>query len=229
GPDDADPTTLPQRFHGVEALKAAGKYRLGVFPDCENSLQPGVRENYLASLEIVKEFAETAPVELPDDLPFDAAAAVILSAETASAFDDMIGSEEAQTLADPDDRFGGVASQFLSARDYIHALRVRAKAVRRLDEWLQPFDALFLPTMAAVAPPVGRKFSEYFHGFSAPGVGGPGNLAGLPCLCLPNGFGERGLPTGVQFVGRALTEGRLLRLGVEVQRRTDWHRKHPKV
>ncbi|MGL5095007.1 MAG: amidase, partial [Planctomycetia bacterium] len=24
GPDDADPTTLPQRFHGVEALKAAG-------------------------------------------------------------------------------------------------------------------------------------------------------------------------------------------------------------
>ncbi|MBI3462676.1 MAG: amidase, partial [Planctomycetes bacterium] len=54
-----------------------------------------------------------------------------------------------------------------------------------------------------------------------------GNAAGIPAISVPNGFGERGLPTGLQLVGRAFDENRLLTLAQAYQMHTDWHTKHP--
>lgn len=54
-------------------------------------------------------------------------------------------------------------------------------------------------------------------------------MAGIPAVTVPNGFGERGLPTGLQFTGRAWDELKLLALAREFQRRTTWHRRHPKL
>jgi aspartyl-tRNA(Asn)/glutamyl-tRNA(Gln) amidotransferase subunit A len=44
---------------------------------------------------------------------------------------------------------------------------------------------------------------------------------------VPNGFGERGLPTSLQFVGRAWGENAILAAARAYQSRTDWHRRHP--
>jgi aspartyl-tRNA(Asn)/glutamyl-tRNA(Gln) amidotransferase subunit A len=49
----------------------------------------------------------------------------------------------------------------------------------------------------------------------------------VPGISVPNGFGAGGLPTGLQFVGRAFEENRLLAIAAEYQRRTDWHTRHP--
>jgi len=57
-------------------------------------------------------------------------------------------------------------------------------------------------------------------------LGAAGNLAGLPALSLPCGFAG-GLPVAVQLVGRPFTENNILAMGVEFQRRTDWHRRRP--
>jgi amidase len=38
-------------------------------------------------------------------------------------------------------------------------------------------------------------------------------FAGLPCLCVPAGFGANGLPMGLQLIGRAQGEWGLLQLG----------------
>ena len=53
-----------------------------------------------------------------------------------------------------------------------------------------------------------------------------GNLCGLPALTMPCGF-VNGLPIGLQIVGRPFSENHILALGVEFQKRTDFHKQHP--
>ncbi|WP_407276802.1 Asp-tRNA(Asn)/Glu-tRNA(Gln) amidotransferase subunit GatA [Halothiobacillus sp. DCM-1] len=54
----------------------------------------------------------------------------------------------------------------------------------------------------------------------------PVNLAGLPALSVPVGFvGQR--PVGMQLIGAAFTEDRLLAVAHQYQQRTDFHRQIP--
>jgi aspartyl-tRNA(Asn)/glutamyl-tRNA(Gln) amidotransferase subunit A len=58
-------------------------------------------------------------------------------------------------------------------------------------------------------------------------MGAVGNGAGLPAVAVPNGFGARGLPTSLQFMGRAWEENLILGAARAYQSRTDWHARHP--
>ena len=60
-------------------------------------------------------------------------------------------------------------------------------------------------------------------------MGAVGNGAGLPAVIVPNGVGDRGLPTSLQFLGRAWEENTVLAAARAYQARTDWHRRHPPV
>ena len=53
------------------------------------------------------------------------------------------------------------------------------------------------------------------------------NLAGLPGLSHPCGFGAGGLPVGLQLIGDHFTEGRLLETAHRFQQATDWHQRRP--
>ena len=46
-------------------------------------------------------------------------------------------------------------------------------------------------------------------------------------MCVPNGFGENGLPTSIAFMGPAMSERDLIDLGRALQSRTDWHTRTP--
>jgi aspartyl-tRNA(Asn)/glutamyl-tRNA(Gln) amidotransferase subunit A len=54
----------------------------------------------------------------------------------------------------------------------------------------------------------------------------PVNLAGLPGLSLPCGFGD-GLPLGLQIVGDVLQESKVLRAAYAYEQATEWHTHHP--
>jgi aspartyl-tRNA(Asn)/glutamyl-tRNA(Gln) amidotransferase subunit A len=54
------------------------------------------------------------------------------------------------------------------------------------------------------------------------------NLAGIPGVSIPCGF-AKGLPVGLQLLGRALDEATLLRIADAFQRRTHHHRQRPPV
>jgi aspartyl-tRNA(Asn)/glutamyl-tRNA(Gln) amidotransferase subunit A len=58
-------------------------------------------------------------------------------------------------------------------------------------------------------------------------MGAVGNGAGLPGISVPSGFSEQGLPTGVQFMGRAYAENTVLAVARAYQSLTDWHTQHP--
>jgi Asp-tRNA(Asn)/Glu-tRNA(Gln) amidotransferase A subunit family amidase len=53
------------------------------------------------------------------------------------------------------------------------------------------------------------------------------NLTGQPCVVVPHGFNEKGLPTSLTFVGRVFGEAELLTVARGYQQATEWHLKHP--
>ena len=55
------------------------------------------------------------------------------------------------------------------------------------------------------------------------------NLAGVPGISVPCGFTETGLPIGLQLLGPALSEERLLSTAATYQNATTWHERKPKI
>jgi aspartyl-tRNA(Asn)/glutamyl-tRNA(Gln) amidotransferase subunit A len=53
------------------------------------------------------------------------------------------------------------------------------------------------------------------------------NYLGLPALAVPAGFDRRGMPVGLQIVGRPDSDAWLLEIGVRLQARSDWHGRVP--
>jgi aspartyl-tRNA(Asn)/glutamyl-tRNA(Gln) amidotransferase subunit A len=103
---------------------------------------------------------------------------------------------------------------------------------RELRKLFSKVDILVSPSMFGVATKIEERLDLPEKPPSSPkalglrGLGAAGNLAGLPSLSLPCGFAG-GLPVALQLVGRPWNENNLLAIGVEYQRRTDWHRRRP--
>ena len=57
----------------------------------------------------------------------------------------------------------------------------------------------------------------------------PFNFNGAPTLSLPCGRNQDGLPLGIQFVGKHLSEPLLIRAGYAFEQATEWHKLRPDV
>ena len=92
----------------------------------------------------------------------------------------------------------------ISRAQYEDALAVKASAEAFFADFFTEFDAILAPSAAGEAPAF------------ASGTGDPifctlWTLAGLPSITLPLLVGEAGLPIGVQLIGPAEKDDRLLR------------------
>lgn len=216
-------------------------FRIGVLKNATLNGDPEVKANFEASLAVLRTLATLEPdVEFPD-FPYGAAVGVIVDAEGAAAFRDLIESGKTKLLRERNDRVGGYSAIMTLAVDYIQALRLRVPIRAALDGLLSRYDALVAPTRLSVAPPIGYDFDKGPQARPSPSPSpspGPepprapatipaGNLAGLPALCVPNGLGAHGLPTSLQFLGRAFSEATLLAIAGRYQQATDWHRRRP--
>lgn len=226
GRDPEDETSLdwPYRYQPEEQRREG--LRLAVIANAAAGAQPEVAANFEAALDVLRGAATIEPISLPE-APYDAVAMTIIHAEASSAFDDFLLAGEASGLTAPEDRINPLGYSALPARDYLRAQRIRRQVLRELDALLARFDAIVAPGTRTVAGPIGESFSKSLRRAAGDGLGAAGNIAGLPAVCVPNGFGERGLPTSIQFVGRAGAENVVLALANAYQQRTDWHRRLP--
>jgi len=124
---------------------------------------------------------------------------------------------------------------FVLSHGYYDAYYLQAQKVRRLVA--QDFDAAFTqcdliagpvaPTVAwNIDAPVMDPLQEYLADIYTLGV----NLAGLPALSVPCGFGvgaHAHRPVGLQLIGPRFLESRLLKVAYLFQKATDWHLKTP--
>ena len=218
---------IAERDEWTRSERARAPFKVAVLAGSAGEAQPEVSTNFAAALDALSDFAHLEEVTLPAELPWDAAASVIVMAEAASAFEEFIVSGESQGLTAPEDRAGLHHALALPATDYLRALRIRRKAMRVLDELLTGYDAIVAPTMPYVAIPLADRFDTWFGKERGPSLGAAGNLCGVPSITVMNGLGARGLPTGLEFMSRAGCEGTLLELAVRYQSATDWHDRHP--
>lgn len=235
GRDSLDPTSraseLLPRYSAqgrlLNARRPARRWRLAVMKDSYEKAQEEVRKNFLASLDVLRPFAEiTMDVPLPD-FPYGPAVGTIVDAEGAAAFRDLIESGRVRELASPEGRVGGYAASLVTAVDYLHAMRLRRPMRRAWGQMFGKFDALVAPARSSVAFPVDKTFDQAWPGLASSSPIGASNLVGVPAVTVPNGFGQQGLPTGIQFVAAAWADRDLVELAARYQSATDWHRRRP--
>jgi aspartyl-tRNA(Asn)/glutamyl-tRNA(Gln) amidotransferase subunit A len=110
---------------------------------------------------------------------------------------------------------------------YLQAQKVRRLIARDFAEAFKACDVIAGPAAPTVAFPIGEKTSDpvqmYLEDLYTISV----NLAGLPGLSVPCGFGAHGLPVGLQVIGNYFDEARMLQVAHRFQLATDWHRKRP--
>jgi aspartyl-tRNA(Asn)/glutamyl-tRNA(Gln) amidotransferase subunit A len=228
GPDAGDPTAADRPFVYDAADVSGRRFRFGVVRDVTAGAEPAVRAAFERSLQLLEKIGTVEDITLAD-LPYEAVTRTILLAESASAFEDMIESGAIADLTAPEDHYTAYARDAILAKDYVRALRVRALIVREADRVLSGLDALVAPGRPAVASPLDREFRSAARGNVADVMGALGNGAGLPAIAVPNGLSEAGLPTSLQFMGRAWEENTVLAAARAWQAITDFHHAHPPV
>lgn len=227
GYDPNDPSTTKRPYQYDASDLPGQRFRLGVIKGVADGADEEVQANFRESLRVLEQVASIDEVEMLEGFPSGEVTRTILNAEAASAFEDFLETGRASELTAPEDRYGGYARMSLLATDYIRALRLRGLMAREADRVMSRYDVLVAPSRATVASALDEEFRSVAGGGAPDVMGAVGNGAGLPAISVPNGFGARGLPTGIQFMGRVYEENRVLAVARAYQSLTDWHQRHP--
>ena len=204
GPDPRDESTVAMPFADLGRTSVKGLtagYVKGAWRSEERE------QGIVASLEAIG--LEPLAVELPD-YPVDALM-VLLSAEAATAFDELTRSGRDDLLARQDRRAWPTifrAARLIPAVEYIRANRVRRLLMQDYARLMERVDVLVHPTT---------------HGATLVGL----NMTGHPTVCVPASPREDGTPRSLAFTGRLFAEGRLLAVAEAWQERGEDHRRRP--
>lgn len=112
---------------------------------------------------------------------------------------------------------------------YKKALQVRGLIKTAFDEALSKYDFILSPIAPTVAYKLGAMDNDPLAMYMADIYTVCINLAGLPSVALPCGSGEGGMPVGMQFVGKAFDEVKLLSLADSYQQQTEYHKRRPDI
>ncbi len=213
GADGVDPTarTVPfnwDPYRPVKTLRVG--YLASAFEEAERYSN---RDFDLETLRVLREEVglDLVPIELPD-FPVGSLG-FILSAEAAAAFDDLTRSNRDDLLTRQQ---GGAwpnsfrTSRFIPAVEYIQANRARTMYMRHFSESIRDIDVFVTPS---------------YRG----NVLGATNLTGHPCVVVPNGFNDEGMPVSVSFHGGLYRDADALLVAHAYQQHTDFHLRHPDV
>ena len=121
---------------------------------------------------------------------------------------------------------------YVLSHGYYDAYYLQAQKIRRMiaDDFQQAFahcDVIAGPVAPTVAWKLGEHGNDPLADYLADIFTLPGSLAGLPGMSIPCGFGEGGMPVGLQLIGNYFQEGRLLNAAHAFQQATDFHLRKP--
>ncbi len=130
-----------------------------------------------------------------------------------------------------DIRFLFELGELFTAVDYLQAQQARRQIKSEFDAALENVDVLITPTLPFIPPNIGDDtvningkkvdFIENCIRFT-----GPSNLTGLPAMTVPAGVAEK-MPVGLQIIGRAFDEARLLNVGLAIEKMKPLGDHHP--
>jgi aspartyl-tRNA(Asn)/glutamyl-tRNA(Gln) amidotransferase subunit A len=149
-------------------------------------------------------------------------------ADKYSDLNDMYLQTRAQGFGDEVKRRIMIGTYVLS-HGYYDAYYLQAQKIRRMiaDDFQSAFascDVIAGPVAPTTAWKLGDKADDPLASYLADIFTLPASLAGLPCMSLPVGLGDGGLPVGLQLIGNYLQEAKLLNVAHQYQLATDHHK-----
>ena len=110
---------------------------------------------------------------------------------------------------------------------YIKAQRIRRLIAQDFAEAFKQCDVIMGPTSPTTAFKLGEKGDDPVQMYLSDIYTIAVNLAGLPGMSIPCGFGENNMPVGLQIIGNYFDEARMLNVAHQYQLATDWHGRSP--
>jgi len=147
---------------------------------------------------------------LPSDYPFKAFD-VILRAEAATVFDDMVRSQAVDSMVQQSQRSRANSlrqARFIPAVEYIQANRYRDQLIQETNEVMQKYDVVITPTFGQNQLVIT-------------------NLTGHPVITMPVGIDEEGHPISISLLGNLFEEDKILKVAKYIQDRTVYHTSYP--
>lgn len=240
GKDPLDPTSrdplerctsqIGAKANGIKIAFALPDY--GVTDDVKSAIR-------LAAERLEKMGAKIEMVELPDPDLAVATYYVLASSEASSnlarfdgvrfghraegakSIDELIARSRSEGFGNDVKRRIMLGSFFLSGEGrqkyYTHALYARKYMRRQVDEILSSYDAIMLPCTPTVATRADHKPMAPLEGYKSDCFCVLANITGHPAISVPCGYGEGGMPVGVQFMGKFFSEPLLYRLAYAIE------------
>ena len=254
GPDlDRDSTSLdlPAEDFSRDLRKPLKGLRVGV-PDefFAAGLAADVRQAIDSALAQLQSLGGTlVPIALPRtelSIPVYYIIAPAEASSNLSRFDGVKFGHRAKQFTDLADMYEKTRSEgfgdevkrrimigsYVLSHGYYDAYYLQAQKIRRMiaDDFQAAFqqcDVIAGPVAPTVAWKLGDKSADPLANYLADIFTLPASLAGLPGMSIPAGFGDAGMPVGMQLIGNYLQEARLLNVAHQYQLATDHHLKTP--
>ena len=254
GPDpDRDSTSLdlPAEDFSRSLNGSIDGLRIGIPAEFfGEGLAPDVRAAVDAALrEYEKLGAQLVPISLPRtelSIPVYYIIAPAEASSNLSRFDGVKFGHRAKDYTDLVDMYKKTRAEgfgdevkrrimigtYVLSHGYYDAYYLQAQKIRRMiaDDFQNAFkhcDLIAGPVAPTVAWKLGEHGSDPLADYLADIFTLPASLAGLPGMSVPAGFGEGGMPVGLQLIGNYFSEARLLNAAHRLQQATDFHLRQP--
>ena len=253
GFDTRDSTSLqrPSEDYTRDLAKPLAGLRIGLprefFAD---GMDADVRSAVAAALDVYRQLgAITVEVSLPNSGLSVPAYYVIAPAEASSnlsRFDGVRYGYRAPEYADLVEMYSRSRAQgfgaevkrrilvgtYVLSHGYYDAYYLQAQKIRRLiaNDFVEAFkqcDVIMGPTSPFVAFAIGAKSDDPVQMYLSDIYTVSANLAGLPGISIPCGFGNHHMPVGLQILGPWFAEAKMLNVAHQYQQATDWHQCSP--
>jgi aspartyl-tRNA(Asn)/glutamyl-tRNA(Gln) amidotransferase subunit A len=106
---------------------------------------------------------------------------------------------------------------------YLKAQKVRHLIKNDLDRVFSDYDLLLTPTIPTPAFKLGEKIADPLTMYLSDIYTISANLAGIPAISIPCGISSNGLPMGLQLMGPAFAESRILQVAYAFEQETGYH------
>jgi aspartyl-tRNA(Asn)/glutamyl-tRNA(Gln) amidotransferase subunit A len=121
---------------------------------------------------------------------------------------------------------------YVLSHGYYDAYYLQAQKIRRLiaQDFVEAYnhcDVIMGPTSPSTAFKLGEKGDDPVQMYLSDIYTIAVNLAGLPGMSIPCGFGDNNMPVGLQIIGNYFDEARMLNVAHQYQLATDWDSRAP--
>ena len=236
GRDDLDPSSSAEPVpdyteslsRGAREVRVALPREVYDFDALDSEVKTAVR---IAVDQLAELGAEIEDVSLPTSANSGSVFLAAADVDAATFHSDWLRSNP--DLYDWNTRTRLESASLTPAPAYLKAQRARRLIRNELMDTLESYDFIVMPSGPTLSPPIALSTGSpggYYQGrrdLARRMYTSPAALAGLPAISVPCGFGSKGMPIGLQIIGRPFGESELLRVAHTFEQAAGWHGRRP--